>query len=96
VFLTKYHLGDQINKNELGAACNTNGERTQVSGGESRERGFLKDVGVHGKAILKYIFKSEMGAMDWIKLVQYTDRWRVSCECGNEPSGSIKCGEFLD
>jgi hypothetical protein len=19
-----------------------------------------------------------------------------SCECGNEPSGSIKCGEFLD
>jgi hypothetical protein len=18
------------------------------------------------------------------------------CECGNEPSGSIKCGEFLD
>ena len=20
----------------------------------------------------------------------------VSCECSNEPSGSIKCGEFLD
>ena len=20
----------------------------------------------------------------------------VTCECGNEPSGSIKCGEFLD
>jgi len=19
-----------------------------------------------------------------------------SCECGNEPSGSMKCGEFLD
>jgi len=19
-----------------------------------------------------------------------------TCECGNEPSGSIKCGEFLD
>jgi hypothetical protein len=19
-----------------------------------------------------------------------------SCDCGNEPSGSIKCGEFLD
>jgi len=19
-----------------------------------------------------------------------------SCECGNEPTGSIKCGEFLD
>ena len=20
----------------------------------------------------------------------------VTCECGDEPSGSIKCGEFLD
>ena len=20
----------------------------------------------------------------------------ATCECGNEPSGSIKCGEFLD
>jgi len=33
--------------------------------------------------------------MDWIELAQ--DRDMVgSCECGNEPSGSIKCGEFLD
>jgi len=25
------------------------------------------------------------------------DRWGGGCyECGNEPSGSIKCGEFLD
>ena len=24
--------------------------------------------------------------------------WQLAdaCECGNEPSGSIKCGEFLD
>ena len=21
---------------------------------------------------------------------------QVTCECGNEPLGSIKCGEFLD
>jgi hypothetical protein len=28
-------------------------------------------------------------SMDWIALVQ-------DSECGNEPSGSIKCGEFLD
>jgi len=20
----------------------------------------------------------------------------AACECGNEPSGSVKCGEFLD
>ena len=28
------------------------------------------------------------------------DRPRIevaeACECGNEPSGSVKCGEFLD
>ena len=35
------------------------------------------------------------GGMDWIDLVQDRDRWRA-CECGNEPAGSIKCGEFLD
>ena len=23
-------------------------------------------------------------------------RMAGTCECGNEPSGSIKCGEFLD
>ena len=31
--------------------------------------------------------------MDLIELAEDTDR---TCECGNEPSGSIKCGEFLD
>jgi hypothetical protein len=32
------------------------------------------------------------GGMDWIDLAQDKDR----CECGNEPSGSRKCGKFLD
>ena len=35
------------------------------------------------------------GYMDWIGLAQDRDRWRT-CECGNEPSGSVKRGEFLD
>ena len=30
--------------------------------------------------------------MDWIDLDQVVG----SCECGNKPPGSIKCGEFLD
>jgi hypothetical protein len=35
------------------------------------------------------------GGMDWIELTQ--DRQVAgTCECGNEPSSSIKCGEFLD
>ena len=35
------------------------------------------------------------GHMDWIGLAQ--DRQVTdACDCGNEPSGSVKCGEFLD
>jgi hypothetical protein len=32
------------------------------------------------------------GDVDWIDLDQVVD----TCECGNEPSGSIKCREFLE
>ena len=35
------------------------------------------------------------GGMDWIKLAQDGQR-AATCECGNELSGSMKCGEFLD
>ena len=34
--------------------------------------------------------------MDWIKLTQDWGQVAGTCECGNEPSVSIKCGEFLD
>jgi hypothetical protein len=34
----------------------------------------------------------ECGGMDWIELTQVAG----TCEYGNEPSGSIKFGEFLD
>jgi len=36
------------------------------------------------------------GSMDWIELGQDRDKLAGTCECGNEHSGSIKCGEFLD
>jgi hypothetical protein len=32
------------------------------------------------------------GGMDWIELAQD----RGTCDSGNEPSNSVKCGEFLD
>jgi hypothetical protein len=35
------------------------------------------------------------GDVDWIPWAQDRDSGG-SCEHGNEPSGSIKCGEFLD
>jgi hypothetical protein len=34
--------------------------------------------------------------MDWIELAQGYGQVGGTCECGNEPSGSITCGEFLD
>ena len=36
------------------------------------------------------------GGMDWIELAQDRDQVAGTCDCGNELSGSIKCGQFLD
>ena len=38
----------------------------------------------------------ECRVMDRIELAQDKDKVAGTCECGNELSGSIKCGEFLD
>jgi len=35
------------------------------------------------------------GYMDWIGLAQDV-QVAVDCDCGNAPSGSVKCGESLD
>jgi hypothetical protein len=36
------------------------------------------------------------GGIDWIDLAQDKKRWPGFCEYGDEPLGSIKCGEFLE
>ena len=36
------------------------------------------------------------GCEDWMELPKDRDRWRGTCEYGDELSGSIKCGKFLD
>jgi hypothetical protein len=55
----------------------------------------LEDPGVDGKIILKIVFKKWDTGVNWIGLAQ--DRQVAGCcECGNEPSVSIKWGEFLD
>jgi len=36
------------------------------------------------------------GDMDWIDVAKIRVKLAGCCECGNEPSGSIKCEEFLD
>jgi len=63
--------------------------------GNLRERVHLEDPGVDGIIKLRRIFRTWGGGMDWIDLAQ--DRQVTgSCVRGNEPSGSIKCREFLD
>jgi hypothetical protein len=43
-----------------------------------------------------YLQEVECGSIDGIELVQNRFRWSGTCVCGNEHSGSIKCGAFLD
>jgi hypothetical protein len=56
------------------------GEREVHAGfwwGDLREGDHLGDPGVDGRIILKWIFKTWHGVMDWIELAQCRDRWRV-------------------
>jgi hypothetical protein len=57
-------------------------EYTEFWLGNLRERDHLEDPSVDGRIILRWIFR----------------KWKVAgtCECDNEPSLSIQCGEFLD
>jgi hypothetical protein len=59
--------------------------------GNLRERDHWRDPGADGMIILRWIFRTwDVGI--WIGSI-----WlRIGVgECGNEPSGSTKCGEFL-
>jgi len=43
-----------------------------------------------------YLQEVGCGYMDWVGLAQDKRQVADSCECGNELSGFVKCGEFLD
>jgi hypothetical protein len=50
---------------------------TGLGWGDLREGDHLGDPGVDGRKILKWIFKTWDGDMDWIELAQDRDRWRA-------------------
>jgi hypothetical protein len=60
-----------------------------------RERDNAGDTSVDGRVILRWIFrKLDVGVWSgksWLRIEIDAD----TCECCNEPSGSIKCGVFL-
>jgi hypothetical protein len=57
-------------------------------------RDHLEDLGVDGRMVLRWIFRKwDVGAWTgfmWLRMGQVAG----TRECGNEPSGSIKYGEF--
>jgi hypothetical protein len=99
LLLTQYCSGNKIAKNEVDGACGT-----CVGGGEVctgfwcgnlRERDHLEDPGVDGTIILRLIFRKWSGGMDWTDMAQDKGHVAGFCQCGNEPSAFVKCGEFF-
>jgi hypothetical protein len=61
-----------------------------------RETDHLGDTSIDGRIISQWIFRKwNVGVwtgLSWLRTGQVAG----TCECGKEPSGSIKCMEFLD
>lgn len=56
----------------------------------------MEDLGLDGKIIFKRIFKT-FNRETWTVLIWPTILGMAGpCKSGNEPSGLIKCGKFLD
>jgi hypothetical protein len=60
------------------------------------ERGHLEDLRLNGRIILKRMFKICCGE-GWAGMICLTiSQLEEACECGNEISAFIRCGEFLE
>jgi hypothetical protein len=61
-------------------------------------RGQFEEISADGRIILRWIFRKLVVGEGHRLDRSGSGQVQVAgtCECGNEPSGSIKCGEFLD
>jgi hypothetical protein len=85
---------DQIEHNEMGGAGSTYGREVHIGfwRGNLRKRDHLGDPSVKWEDnIKKDLQEVGWGCVDQINMTQVAG----SCKRGNEPSGSIICGEFL-
>ena len=94
VLLTKHHSGEQIKKPETDRACSTYGKRRGaykvLVGKPERRRPFGR---------LTRRWEDNVREVRWEHELDRSGSGQEevagSCECGNEPLGFIKCGEFL-
>jgi len=56
----------------------------------------LEYLGTGPKIILKWILEKQYEGRELICSGSEQEQVTGVCECGNEPSGSLKSGEFLD
>jgi len=66
---------------------------TEFWWGNLRESDYLEDPGIDGRIILRWLLRKWDG-LD--RCGSGFGQVTGTCECGNEPSGSTKYGEFLD
>ena len=93
-------MGDQIEKNERAGHVVRRGDSRGAYRVLVRKPGGKSPL-VRPRRRWEVNIKKDLqevgcAGMDWIYLAQDRDGLAGGCEYGSEPSGSIKCGEFLD
>jgi hypothetical protein len=94
----KFYLGDEIMEGEIGSACSTHaGEEICIVfwWGNMKGRNYLEGLGVDEGIILKWVLQNNMQRCELDLSCSEQGQMVDCCERSNEPSGSIKCEEFL-
>jgi len=82
----------------MGGTCSMYGGEVYTGfwWGNLRERDHLEDPSIYGRIMLRWTCR-KWDVRAWIGSSPSGEgQVEGTCKYGNEPSGSIKCGEFLD